>query len=450
MIPSPYNSLLRLADGTGVAYNHVSGRLLTVSDAAYDYLEGKPGAPPLVGEYRRLVAARLLVAHAADERRHVRARLAAARADSSRVHYTLVTTYRCNLACSYCYQQETPARLDMSKQTAALACARMRREVEATGAPRLSVSLYGGEPLLNLDTAVDALDELGAWCRARGVELGCSLISNGTLVDAAALERLAGRLHLAHLTLDGGPRRHDAVRRRADGSGTFAAVLEAARGLLERGIRVVLRVQITPDALGDFEECLTALAEAGLFGHPLLRLYCFPLLKMACSSKVAACGRRYYDPPFLLRLWGLAKERGANVFDRPAPVWEKPYCSFVNRHAWLIDPLGDVYKCVARVGDARWAVGNLEARGTPHERRRARQAEAFVLRSGAALDTCRGCECLPSCDGGCAYLAWLNTGREDAPSCDLRGRPVRQQLQFLAQTTLPGNHAPCDSPAMPS
>lgn len=145
----------------------------------------------------------------------------------------LEVTARCNHDCLHCYnvwKNRAPyAGTTRELDTASLLALVGRLKVELG---LESLTLTGGEPLLrpDLPELVGALRELG---------LGLNLITNGTLLDAAALDRLTpGKIDVFELPLlAAGAALHD---RLSGAPGAHERVLEAIAELKLRGELVVV------------------------------------------------------------------------------------------------------------------------------------------------------------------------------------------------------------------
>lgn len=107
--------------------------------------------------------------------------------------FVFEVTQACNHDCLHCYNawknpvHYPPGQLD-TRQTLAM----LERMLDQTGATL--VTLTGGEPLLRTD-----IYEIIDFLAARNVTV--NLISNGRLIDAPAIERLAGKISIFELPL---------------------------------------------------------------------------------------------------------------------------------------------------------------------------------------------------------------------------------------------------------
>lgn len=189
---------------------------------------------------------------------------------SSWYHMTVVITTRCNLTCSYCFQNTgaatsnprgIPARIPaavLDDDSSASILEFCRRQMADRGAERLDLMLFGGEPTLRLDQCLRILD--GA--RPLGLA-NAAMISNGTRLgpDAAvALER-AG-LQSIQVTLDGDAPVHDSIRTTIGGAGTFFQILNnLERSASRTTLRWVLRVNLTGQSIRTADALVDRLAE---------------------------------------------------------------------------------------------------------------------------------------------------------------------------------------------
>jgi heme d1 biosynthesis radical SAM protein NirJ len=150
---------------------------------------------------------------------------------------------RCNLACQHCYS--ISADIDFPGELTT-------REIHATmddlagfGVPVLILS--GGEPLLHRD-----IFPISRRARTMGFYVGLS--TNGTLIDAAMLPRIAEvGYDYVGISLDGIAQTHDRFRRKA---GAYDASLRAVRLLRDAGIKVGLRFTLTQDNAHDLPALL--------------------------------------------------------------------------------------------------------------------------------------------------------------------------------------------------
>jgi radical SAM protein with 4Fe4S-binding SPASM domain len=138
-------------------------------------------------------------------------------------------TDACNLTCRHCYRDSGEHRPERSEAELRDALPRYRSFLDAR-ALRGRLQLCGGEPLL----ARGLFPVLRA---ARGLEIPCRVLSNGTLATPALASDLreAG-VRIVQVSLDGDRAHHDAWR----GEGAFERAVAGARHLAAAGVEVTV------------------------------------------------------------------------------------------------------------------------------------------------------------------------------------------------------------------
>jgi MoaA/NifB/PqqE/SkfB family radical SAM enzyme len=167
-------------------------------------------------------------------------------------------TERCNLRCAHCYQAgRTGEELAFDELMSVVdEVAETLAEWSATYgisfAPSFQVT--GGEPLLR----PELWDVLG---RLREDGFPTYLLSNGTLVDQAAAERLVGlRVAGIQVSLEGPEAVHDEIR----GPGSFRQALRGVDHLLRAGACVDFNVTLSARNAGFVDEVVAIAQAAGV------------------------------------------------------------------------------------------------------------------------------------------------------------------------------------------
>lgn len=168
---------------------------------------------------------------------------------------TLTVTERCNLRCAYCYVPVERGRT-MRSTVADAAVDLLARHAAPEGA--VTLSFFGGEPFLARALVRRAADRARSIGRSR-----LTATTNATLLDDAAIElcRESG-MELA-VSIDGDVSATD--RPYADGRGSTADVLAKLPAILslEPGARLIARMTVTPDNVGELSRRVRALGRLG-------------------------------------------------------------------------------------------------------------------------------------------------------------------------------------------
>jgi len=149
--------------------------------------------------------------------------------------HIVVTTARCNLACTYCHMNPQPLEssadeFDMSPETA-------RAVVEfAMSSPnsRVCFEFQGGEPFLNFAAIRAVVEHAEAINRAAGKELVFSAVTNLMVARDEHLAFCRDHDIRVSYTVNGPEAIHDYYRRTGKGTGSFAGVMRRLRQVQER------------------------------------------------------------------------------------------------------------------------------------------------------------------------------------------------------------------------
>ena len=224
---SRYNLTIPNPDGEGVliantykskcsAYTPLECYLLSV-------LEELDEDHPMIRRfYQRGVITRL------DERAMLEARGRVSSCGRNRVSMTICPTMGCNFDCPYCFENHRSGRMSEQVQDDVVALA--GRLLEAAKAGQLTITWFGGEPLLATDIIAALSERLKAVAAEHGAEYHAGIITNGYLLSQETAD-LLGRASVekAQITLDGLGHRHDATRHLAGGGPTFDRIVENLR-----------------------------------------------------------------------------------------------------------------------------------------------------------------------------------------------------------------------------
>ena len=244
-----------------------------------------------------------------------------ARAASAPLHVLLELTYRCNVRCVHCYLAGREDEMTLAQWTEVLDA------LAAEGC--LILTLSGGEVLLRKDF----FDIAGA-AKERG--FGLRVFTNGTLVDAAAADRLAAidPILVEMSLLGGSAETHDAITLK---KGSFARTVRAAELLGERGVRVKLKTTLMRGNVAEARQMQRLAARLGAqhqVAFVLMPKRDGDQSPLALQVDDRAL-RRYVD----------RRERDLPEAPVPVAAGDDGLCS-AGRSACSISPSGDVYPCV--------------------------------------------------------------------------------------------------------
>ncbi|ADT84740.1 radical SAM/SPASM domain-containing protein [Thermococcus barophilus] len=358
---------------------------------------------------------------------------------NSRVGLTLVMTYSCNLACPYCYEGDrktkggllTPKKIDKILTFA-------KNHEQNDKKPIVSISFYGGEPLLNWKGCKYTLKRLKEMKDEGEIrDYSTSFVTNGILINEETIDAInTYNVYSMQITLDGPRDIHDKRRIKINGEGTFDEIIENIK-LLKNEVtnekfRLGLRINVDKTNYKRIPELLDFLKKEGLNDIPIsygiVRSnipYCSD-----CSNTHVFLGRDL--PEYLPFLWKEAYRRGFKITTRPNLKFV--YCVYDNPNGYVVDPELKVYPCWEMVGAEKYIIGKIKEEGSF-------EPEPFYYtvktRNPIEFEECKNCKLLPICMGGCAAESTRRNGHPNGPGCDITKYVWKEGLKFYLMRKYP-------------
>jgi uncharacterized protein len=319
----------------------------------------------------------------------------------------LALTSGCNLACDYCYKHDLSNPAAARRMTPGRAAQAVDLLLRASGkAPKVTVTFFGGEPLLEMPVIRATIAYAEAATAAAGKKVDFSLTTNGTLLDDATIDFLDVHRVGITISLDGPAALHDRHRRTRGGQGSHALAAAGARRLLARprarraGARVTLAAGCTDVAtihaylheeLG-FDEIGFAPVTAGTPAE--FRLSDDELAIVFDGFK--ALGLRWRDAAIEGRDLGFGNL--ANLVTALNRGMTRALPCGAGTQMLAADAEGTLHLCHRFVGDSE-----VPSFGTLDDGIDAEAVTAFVARAQARAEGCAGCIARPVCAGGCYH-----------------------------------------------
>jgi uncharacterized protein len=330
--------------------------------------------------------------------------------DMSALQLTLLACEDCNFRCIYCAQDfKRGVMVEPVREGT-------KRLVESRidNLSVLSISWFGGEPLLGYEVIADLQPYFQTLCSDHNVTLATMITSNAYLLTPDRAQDLVnwGVKHY-QLTIDGGATEHDAHRRLPDGTGTFRQVYDnitAMRRIVGQ-FTVNIRVNFDNGNYPGLEKFFQQLA-ADFAGDSRFRLFFYP---------VGSWGGRY---DFLLDLYderaaqsiatelrgnaehhGLTCVHGATYME---PGGNACYAALPN--SYVIGADGKLMKCTVALDTLEDnVVGQLAQDGSAvmNEARLLKWIRPYYPTDAA----CQKCSLVPVCEGSSCPLNRVRGGR---------------------------------------
>ena len=394
METSIYNIVTENEAGEHIVYNTLKRGLAVLSDEAFEsYLAGEgPHA-------EKLMQAGILVESARYEQDIQENQFDEDRRSSNWFAICIAPTYECNYQCPYCYERGANLGGTITPEVVGAIFTFFEKIYARDHFKDFSLSWYGGEPTLCMDVVENVTKRFRSICEERHIDFSVGILSNCGMIDKTLAHRLAdcGVEHMMP-TIDGMESLHNR-RRVTKGTGNaFELTVQGAHNCREAGIRVGANMNTDRINMKEFKQLRDYLhIEHDIDIYPsLMKDYRQDFDRNDTgfnSSSFDLYTREDYahDLHELFAETPFTREVMEGMF-RPV----RDFCRGQLDNYYVIDPLGDAYKCEGWIGQKEHAFFNvldLPDENTLH------LSDYNPLRD----PQCRDCEVLPLCKGQCYW-----------------------------------------------
>lgn len=224
--PSRFIAHARTPDGNSVIYNSLTGHHSVISVALREDLKrllsqsGCDGPLDALGKY--LLDHKYLVSVDEDEHAAWQVRFGYEHYRRDVLELILLSSEDCNFRCVYCSQQFKRGQMLPTVQRGVINLVKSR----IAHLSDLTISWFGGEPLVGWETIEILAPALQKLARDNGTRLVSDMTTNGYLLSPArAAALLAWGVRSFQITLDGTEQQHDAHRPLKEGGSTYDTIL---------------------------------------------------------------------------------------------------------------------------------------------------------------------------------------------------------------------------------
>jgi uncharacterized protein len=376
-----------------------------------------------------------------DERLSVREYFDNMRDDTDHMRVTVVTTLQCNFACDYCIQGDHGDHNlhanKMSLDTAQQLVDWIGRQLDAVRPIDLTLTFFGGEPLLNLPVIYFLAERGYEACQQRGVQLKLNMITNGLLLSPEIVDRLVPYgLNGIKITLDGDRDTHNRMRPLRGRQGTFDRIINNVRRIADKGVAITIGGNFDESSVDSYPALLDFLKEQE-FADKITKINFKPIIKVepntmkgvipltvvggsgkplngACMSGTGGSGKKSSSPCDscdLLddKLAFLREETTKRGFPTSDGIHMGP-CEIHRRNAHGVGVDGGLYACLGFASEPTQAIGHINKPGVPGV------ASDHFAGLSPLKEECGDCSFIPVCGGGCSVASHAD-GDMHSPSC---------------------------------
>ena len=416
MKPSKFNVFIPLQDSDGyIIFNTFTDSRVVVEGKLKEKIEMSPVNEFLFCERERtylkeLLELGFLVNDDVDEDLELEYWFQRLKFDSSILDITVLTTYACNLRCTYCYEDGISATSSMKDDICRKTILWIIRKLEYVRPRTIRLTFFGGEPLLNFAPIKMISEEIHSACSRRKIDVDIRIVTNGVLLTEDLIKTLKEfGLKGIKVTLDGDKYTHDSKRIYKDGSGTFDTIM---KNLIK--IKGIVPITIG----GNFDDSvkpgipplLDRLRDAGFTNKDIELIRFKPIFATIGNScpENNFCTFSRIPPSDFMWLKEEIEKRG---FTTSTDTAIGP-CEAIREYSYVIDPAGNLFKCAGFVGRQEFIIGNInDERYLNHTNTRFMTADLWRR-------DCRGCSYIPICGGGCRVGSHILFKNFLNPACE--------------------------------
>jgi uncharacterized protein len=400
--PSRYNVTIPLRNGRALVYNGVSGAFALWEREDLEAYEGIDGTPADMRNpsINNLFKGGYMVAADTDELGEIEQRYKAIRFGEASLGLTIAPTLACNFGCDYCFQGQDKPGGNMSEEVQEALLAYVGRKLPTLR--NLSVTWYGGEPLIARNLIYGLSDRFIAMCAQAKIGYSAFIVTNGFSLTREVAEALyARRVTQIQVTLDGPEHYHDGRRYLLSGRPTYRRIVDNLCEVVPNvPLQLSIRVNIDDRNQGEIRALIDDLAARGLSGHNNFRLYFAPVeaITAGCHSCDETSMTKTTYGRLEAELTQYAFERQLTGLPRPPKFLGT--CGAVRSNSLVVTPTGDLHKCWDTVMEPGMKVGTIFAVDQVVDNA---LFQRWMEWTPFANAVCRGCKILPNCVGFCAY-----------------------------------------------
>lgn len=265
---SKYNALVQDGD-VQLLYNHISGVLIEINDRLKEF-QGISSPTFCFSKFKRKLRKHgFLVTEGEDELEKYKRTYLDYVANNKTKRFLIAVTDRCNSGCFYCYEKDNckgPFTTDMSLEVQEQLVRFLDHCISSTPTDVLSISWYGGEPLLCSDTVYNLAIRIRDICKERSVEFWNNMVTNGTLLNQGVIEQLLFiGCRNVQITIDGIREIHDKRRPLLDCDvSSYDVIMKNLVAGYAQGLEIDLRSNIDSSNSETYARFLSEILQSGL------------------------------------------------------------------------------------------------------------------------------------------------------------------------------------------
>lgn len=313
-----------------------------------------------------------------------------------------IPSYKCNLNCVYCFENhfslnDKPLPFELRFQLISDIIDCYRSSISA-----IDYIFFGGEPLLNDEYIESTCIELSKKFPDKKINYSCT--TNGTILTDRFIQTINDfQFTEIRVTLDGPKLVHDSRRRTSNEQGGFVQILDNLKRIcVETDVNILINTVLDTENQSVYLDMINMLSERFsdyMFGNKARFIFnigytCAPMIQTEHTKTQMKCEESIHSHYYFLAEQLLKK--GLTI----TQPFYSTHCLNSSEKAFMIDPLGDIYKCITGVHSDHFLLSSYRdfysnpqgfLKANIHHIENAHQSK------------CGNCKFLMMCNGGCKF-----------------------------------------------
>ena len=340
---------------------------------------------------------------------------------SKTVNFTICPTMNCNFNCPYCFEKHRIGKMSIETQNNILNF--IKKTIKIYNAKEMSVTWFGGEPLLAIDVIISLSKRIINFCDEENIQYNSSIITNGYLLSQEIVDKLfENKVNNYQITLDGINEKHDKTRHLINNKPTFNKIINNLTNLKING-KINIRYNLYNDNIEEVEDFKKYIENLKKNSKNNIGYY------TAFINNNENALKRKKQIKYL-------NSKDFSYFEMDKKIqkfnsYNSNYCGAQTLSFIVIDELGNLYKCWEDLGDDKKSFGKVEKWNINNPIGTADNPQILIdyINTGSIFKDkeCLECVWLPICQKGCPHRR-LFYNKECVP---YKNKPEEFVLKFI-------------------
>lgn len=342
--------------------------------------------------------------------------------DEDRLNQKIFSSYiafstLCNFACIYCYEEgQTERNFIMTDELLQKTIDWYKLTIIQNNYKKLKITFFGGEPLIHKNIIKKFLTAIKDFAILNSIELKIAIITNGFLLEQNIVNFLNDcGLEEIQITLDGVGSIHDKRRPLRTGGPTFDRIIKNIQSLDKFNGRFLFRISFDKNNVMHVKELLKYIKNIKIKNN--YEIYLAPIHQTITqnNSPCSFCSKNTTEDikellPLYKDLYSFMKKLNLAI---PKYISNGP-CMTISKDTVLVDPCGNLFKCVEMIGFENLIIGNV------NEKNYNQRLSNFIGKPNFKKCIENNCKYVCICGGGCIMKSYLRNRTLDNLDCQYK------------------------------